>query len=142
MAGQDLPTPKAHMHNSRGKCRAFYYIHHSWVARSRYVMEQHLGRQLQSAEHVHHRNGDTLDDRIENLEVLSAHDHHSRHQPGEGCVITKMVGKYGPYQYRVKKTNGKQVWTYLGRAHHLVTKIPSIYVDDLQASNAPDQGGL
>lgn len=45
----------------------------------RYLMEQHLGRKLENNEHVHHKNGDKLDNRIENLCVLSKKDHHSYH---------------------------------------------------------------
>jgi hypothetical protein len=41
----------------------------------RCIMEQHLGRKLNSNEHVHHINGDKKDNRIENLQVLTASEH-------------------------------------------------------------------
>lgn len=41
----------------------------------RYIMEQHLCRKLESWEHVHHINGDSSDNRIENLVVLSNAEH-------------------------------------------------------------------
>lgn len=45
------------------------------VREHRWIMEQHLGRKLESWEHVHHINDDSSDNRIENLEVLSNSDH-------------------------------------------------------------------
>ena len=36
----------------------------------RKIMEEHLNRKLNSDEFVHHKNGDTRDNRIENLEVI------------------------------------------------------------------------
>lgn len=36
----------------------------------RHVMEDHLGRQLEPDEHVYHVNGDSRDNRIENLIII------------------------------------------------------------------------
>jgi hypothetical protein len=46
----------------------------------RHIMEQILGRQLLTEEHVHHKNGDGLDNRAENLEVIEGAEHMRQHR--------------------------------------------------------------
>ncbi len=41
------------------------------ISYARYLMSVHLGRLLTKQEHVDHINGDKVDDRIENLQILS-----------------------------------------------------------------------
>lgn len=49
----------------------------------RLIMERHVGRKLKRFEHVHHINGDPRDNRIENLQVMSAGDHGRLHHAGK-----------------------------------------------------------
>ncbi len=46
----------------------------------RKVMEEYLGRELKSYEHIHHINENTKDNRIENLQIVTASEHGKIHQ--------------------------------------------------------------
>jgi hypothetical protein len=45
------------------------------VREHRHIMESFLNRKLESWEHVHHINGNSFDNRIENLQILSNAEH-------------------------------------------------------------------
>ena len=52
------------------------------IRENRYIMQQHLGRQLLPNEVVHHKNGDKADNRIGNLELQTVDEHTIAHSVG------------------------------------------------------------
>ena len=54
-------------------------VNNKSVREHRHVMEQHLGRPLDRDEHIHHIDGDKLNNKIENLILISNAKHRSQH---------------------------------------------------------------
>lgn len=67
--------------------RVELWINSNWVERSRIVMEQKLGRKLGKNQVVHHINEDTMDDRPENLQVMTNSEHSSYHAKKENAYL-------------------------------------------------------
>jgi len=105
--GKHLKSDEQLIHNrrvvQRNDKRTFAY---------RYVAEQTIGRNLYKGEVVHHVNGNTLDDRPENLVVVLASDHisyHNRKYPDiKNCVICGAEFQPLPSNRRRDRTCGRE----------------------------------
>lgn len=80
------------------------WIHkgYKWITRKdgkemmehRYLMEEHISRELAYDEVVHHINGNKLDNRIENLEIMDRDKHTSHHRAHQ--TPCKICGQLKP----------------------------------------------
>jgi hypothetical protein len=72
---------------------------HPWADPNGYIREHVLvvcsaiGRQLAEGEVIHHSNGDLLDNRLENLELMSRAEHNHIHLPERDPETGRFVAK-------------------------------------------------
>jgi hypothetical protein len=65
------------------------YIKERYIYEHRFIMENYLGRLLESNEVVHHKNENKLDNKLENLELKSKSKHSSDH--AKELIITELT---------------------------------------------------
>lgn len=85
--GEDHPMWKGGVYIQNGY-RYLYvpghpHAHKNMYQEHRLIMEQKIGRYLNSSEIIHHINGNKLDNRIDNLVITNRSEHASGHARGE-----------------------------------------------------------
>lgn len=90
------------------------------VLEHRLIMEQLLNRPLESNEKVHHINGNSLDNRPENLVVLSHREHIRRHLCKEGANYSLLENKKWLASHFKKGLNTNEIASLIGCAAHAV----------------------
>jgi hypothetical protein len=75
------------------------------VRKHRWLMEQQLGRKLEPWEHVHHKDGDPLNNDLNNLQVIEEAEHMRLHKahPREPKLCAHCGVEFVPWQRQHKR---------------------------------------
>lgn len=63
---------------------------HGYVYHHRIVIENHIGRQLEDHEVIHHLNGDRKDNRVDNLILMTNSEHTTIHNLMKGSLVCEL----------------------------------------------------
>ena len=91
---------------------AIYSPNHSkannsgYILYSRYLMEKKIGRELRTNENIHHINNNPLDDRIENLELISRGEHTRLHRKRLDYNLIKFFRNLGMGYKKISNYTG------------------------------------
>lgn len=97
---------------------------HGYVYEHRLKMERKLGRRLRRGEVVHHRNGVKSDNRLINLELITAADHMRHHARATGGLRAKCRARVGDVLRLFKRgVLMKDISRRVGLSHPTVRKI-------------------
>lgn len=91
-------TDKAWWLSNKGYLVTEMFIEGKWmtIGYHRYVMEQAIGRKLNRLEHVHHLDGNKLNNDISNLKIMTRSEHHGLHMKEkhkDGKIIKNLQEK-------------------------------------------------
>jgi hypothetical protein len=107
--GGHAPRRRLGIHNGRWKggvkiTRGYRYIYtpnhpfctsQGYVLEHRLVMEKHIGRYLDPEEVVHHVDGNRLNSRIDNLQLMSSRKEHNVYHPRPRRLDGTFIGDIG-----------------------------------------------
>lgn len=79
VSGVDHPFYKGGLFDTTDGYRFVLVSNQKYAAEHRMVMSEYLGRPLSSDEIVHHKNRDKMDNRIENLQIMTRSEHIKEH---------------------------------------------------------------
>lgn len=67
-------------YKARHKRYKYIWVDGKAVREHRYIIEKSIGRKLLASEIVHHKDGDVLNNKLENLEIMELHAHQVAHK--------------------------------------------------------------